>query len=57
MPTALTITFIAIFAFEIYAAVRFGLLFASKDFGNNKPVLLMIAFIIIILIIVIVNIL
>lgn len=57
MLTALTITFVAIFAFEIYAVVRFGLLFASKDFGNNKPALLMIAFIIVILIIVIVNIL
>lgn len=57
MPTALIIVFVAIFAFEIYAVVRFGLLFASKDFGNNKPVLLMIAFIIVILVIVIVNIL
>ena len=55
MATSLTIIFVAILAFEIYAVSRFGLFF--KDFDNNKPVLLFVAFIIVILVIVIVNIL
>lgn len=57
MPIALIIVFVAIFTFEIYAAVRLGLLFVSIDFSDNIPALLMLAFIIVILIIVIINIL
>ncbi len=43
MTTILTIIFVAIIAFELFAVTPFGVYFALKDLDNGKPARLLIA--------------
>ena len=43
MTNVLTIIFIAIIAFEVFAVSPFGLYFAAKDYDNGKPMRILFA--------------